>query len=167
MIEQAANSQPISKLPEIPIFDIGDGGIALFEADTAADIIRLGQEQYGQRSSRVSMSCRDCGRPSTRNVHKTEIASISGLCLPRMGLYGVMEETAPMAVAHLGLAFSWFGTKFGNRLSDRTGRGILQPDMARFRRGRAGHGAGPVRGCVKSGATGASLDATRLRRLAV
>ena len=44
---------------------------------------------------------------------------------------------------------------------------FLQPDMARFRRGRAGHGAGPVRGCVKSGATGASLEATRLRRLAV
>jgi len=109
MIEQAVNSQPISKLPEIPIFDIGDGGpIALFEADPnrAADIIRLGQEQYGQKVISGLDELSRLWSSYAGNVHNTEIASIANklprgvwfmnLCLEWGCTSGVMEDpTAP------------------------------------------------------------------------
>ena len=75
MSETAANSHPISELPEIPIFNIGDGGpIALLEADPdrAADIIRLGQEQYGPKVISGLDELSRLWSSYAGNVHNTE-----------------------------------------------------------------------------------------------
>ena len=95
----------VARLPRIPLVDIGGGGaVALFESNPAraAEIVRLGREQYGAKLIASLDEISRLWSSYAGNVHNAEISEIAAklprgvwfmnLCLEWGCTSGVMED---------------------------------------------------------------------------